>query len=89
MKIPFEKLKQLLTESLSSNAYEDILCDVFEVDDISEITEEAYKQLIESYLNNKMNEHDSTMLEKAEDIYKENWYENTKFYRYFHKDEIR
>ena len=70
MKLTFNNFKKLLFESISSvyDAYEDILCDIFDVDDISKITPKAYQQILDDYENNMLNEHDSSMLESAEKL---------------------
>lgn len=67
MKLSFNHFKQLLKESITSvyDAYEDILCDVFDVDDISKITPKAYRQILNDYENKQLNDHDSSMLESA------------------------
>ena len=67
MKLTFNNFKNLLFESITSvyDAYEDILCDIFDVDDISKITPKAYQKLLDDYENNILNEHDSSMLESA------------------------
>ena len=70
MNITFTQLKKYLCESVGSiyDEYEDILCDVFNVDDISQITEDDYLKIKSAYEKNKLNEHDSTLLEDAEEL---------------------
>ena len=70
MKITFDKFKKILLEDSSSiyDKYEDILCEVFEVDDISEITKQQYNQIISDYKNGTLNEHDSSLLEDVADL---------------------
>ena len=67
MKITFEQLKKYICESVDSiyDQYEDILCEIFDVNDISEIKELDYKDMIYAYQHNQLNEHDVTLLEDA------------------------
>ena len=63
--ITFHQLKKYICESYDVGEYEEILCELFEVDDISEITKENYNKLLQDYEHDKLNEHDSSLLEEA------------------------
>lgn len=65
MKITFNQLKKYLCESVDYDTYEDLLCEFFDVDDISKITPWMYKKALQDYEYNNLNEHDSSLLEDA------------------------
>lgn len=68
MKITFEQLKRFICESNIYDEYEDILCEIFDVEDISKITPMKYQKMLQDYEYDALNEHDSALLEDATDL---------------------
>lgn len=58
-------MKRLVCESNIYDDYEDLLCEFFDVDDISKITPWMYKKALQDYEYDNLNEHDSSLLEDA------------------------
>ena len=68
-RVSFYTIERIICEAISmDHEYEDLLCEVFAVDDISEITEDEYKRVMDEYDSQTLDDSDAILLEKAANL---------------------